>query len=224
MVCLASLTGISRSPKYAKGAIVSYDPLSFIPQVIIFQYNPETLSRKVQAQTTQNQEGTPIEIQRIKGPPTETIDLSIEIDAADQLEKPQQNADTVSMGIHPQISALEMMLYPKSSWVIAKTVLALGGAIEIAPPEVPFTIFVWGKNKIVPVKIAGFDIKEINHDTNLNPIQAEITVNLEILTYENFSVTHPGYHLFLAHQIVKETMAAVGSVNNISSLGDVKIL
>ena len=217
------MSGFSRSPKFAKGALISYDPFSFIPQVIIFQYNPETLSRKIQAQRTQNQGGSSVEVQRIKGPPKETIDLSIEIDAADQLEKPNQNATAVNMGIYPQISAIEMMLYPKSSLVIANTVLASAGAIEIAPPEEPFTIFVWG-NRIVPVRITGFDIKEINHDTSLNPIQAEISVNLEILTYDDFKVTHPGFALSLAHQIVKETMAAVGSVNSISSLGDVKIL
>jgi hypothetical protein len=46
-----------------------------------------------------------------------------------------------------------------------------------------------------------------------------------VLTYENFRIFHPGFALSLAHQVVKETMAAVGSINNTtSSLGGVKVL
>ena len=62
------------------------------------------------------------------------------------------------------------------------------------------------------------------YDPNLNPIAAEVSLTLEVLTYDDFRLTHPGYSIFLAHQIVKETMAAVGSVTNTASLGDVGIL
>ena len=51
-------------------------------------------------------------------------------------------------------------------------------------------------------------------------------ISMRVLSYSDFSVTHPGYYLFLAHQLVKETMAVVGSVSNLSAVagGDVKIL
>ncbi|MCL4436290.1 MAG: hypothetical protein M1503_02860 [Thaumarchaeota archaeon] len=210
------------SPKLSKGALISYDPLGFIPQVVIFQYNPETLTRKLEAQRTQRS-GSPVETYRLKGPPVEKIELKVELDAADQLEKPEQNATTVAMGIYPQLSALEMMIYPKSSWVIAKTALAAGGAIEIAPPEEPFTLFVWGVNRVVPVRIASFSIVEQSYDPNLNPITADVSLTLEVLTYEDFKMSHPGYSIFLAHQVVKETMAAVGSITNTASLGGVRV-
>ena len=116
------------------------------------------------------------------------------------------------------------MLYPKSSWVIAKTILANAVAIEIAPPEEPFTLFVWGISRVVPVRITNFSIAEKYYDPNLNPIAAEVSLTLEVLTYEDFKLTHPGYAIFLAHQIVKETMAAIGSITNTASLGDVRIL
>ena len=204
--------------------MLSYEPMGFIPQVVIFQYNPEEMTRTLEAQRTQGT-GDTAEVQRIKGPPVEIIKLKVEIDATDQLEKPEQNATTVTMGIYPQLSALEMMLYPKSSWVIAKTILANAGAIEIAPPEEPFTLFVWGIKRVVPVRIISFSIEEKFYDPNLNPIAAEVNLTLEVLTYEDFKFTHPGYAIFLAHQVVKETMAAVGSITNIaSSLGDVRIL
>lgn len=217
------MSSFPRSPRFTKGALISYDPLKYIPQVIIFQYNPETLSRKLQAQRT-SREGISVETQLIKGPPIETIDLSIELDASEQLEKPNQNPTAVAMGIYPQLSALEMILYPKSSWVIEKTALASAGAIEIAPAEEPFTLFIWGANRVVPVSITSFSIKELNYDSNLRPIQAEVSMSLQVLTYDNFGITHPGFALSLTHQIVKETMAAAGSINNTTSLGDVKVL
>jgi hypothetical protein len=189
--------------------------------VIIFQYNPETMTRTLEAQRTQRQ-GDPVETYRLKGPPVEKIQLKVEMDAADQLEKQEPTA--VASGIYPQLSALEMMLYPKSSWVIAKTVLAAAGAIEIVPPEEPFTLFVWGVNRVVPVRITSFSIAEQYYDPDLNPIAAEVSLTLEVLTYDDFKLTHPGYALFLAHQIVKEAMAAVGSVTSTASLGGVTIL
>jgi hypothetical protein len=215
------LSNFPSSPKLTKGALISYDPLGFIPQVVIFQYNPETMTRRLEAQRTQRQ-GDPVETHRLKGPPIEKIELKVELDAADQLEK--QEATAVASGIYPQLSALEMMLYPKSSWVIAKTVLAAGGAIEIVPPEEPFTLFVWGVNRVVPVRITSFSIAEQYYDPNLNPIAAEVSLTLEVLTYDDFRLTHPGYAIFLAHQIVKETMAAIGSVTSTASLGNVELL
>ena len=217
------MSSFPRSPRLIKGALISYDPMGFIPQVVIFQYNPEEMTRTLEAQRMQRQ-GDPAEVQRIKGPPVEKITLKVELDAADQLEKPEQNATAVAMGIYPQLSALEMMLYPKSSWVIAKTILANAGAIEIAPPEEPFTLFVWGISRVVPVRITNFSIAEKYYNPNLNPIAAEVSLTLEVLTYEDFKLTHPGYAIFLAHQIVKETMAAIGSITNTASLGDVRIL
>ncbi len=211
------MSNFPRSPRLVKAALVSYDPLGFIPQVVIFQYNPETLTRQLEASRT-HREGDSAEVQRLKGPPKEKITLKIELDAADQLERPDQNPTALSMGIYPQLSALEMMIYPKSPWVIATTILAAAGAIEIAPPEEPFTLFVWGPNRVVPVRLTSFSITEQYYDPILNPIAAEISLTLEVLTYSDFKVTHPGYSVFLVHQILKETMAAIGSISNVSSV------
>lgn len=56
----------------------------------------------------------------LTGPRQET--LSIEINAVDQLE--QGNILTTTMGIHPTLAALEMMLYPKTVSVIRSIFLA----------------------------------------------------------------------------------------------------
>ena len=201
------------SPRVMKGALVGIDVFNPLASVIIFQYNPETMTRSLQAQTLGGNEGDKTEALRLKGAPIETITLDVEIDATDQLEKGDGTA--VSLGIYPQLSALEMLIYPKSAVVIANTVLMALGTIEVVPPVAPFTLFVWGPKRVLPVRITTFSITEEAYDVNLNPIRAKVSLGLRVLTYSDLSITHPGYYVFLAHQLVKETMAVVGSLNGV---------
>ena len=210
------MTTFPGSPRLTKGAIVGIDPFNPLASVIIFQYNPETLTRTLTAQATSGESGRS-EALRLKGPPVETIKLDVEIDATDQLEKGEGSA--ASLGIYPQLAALEMLLYPKSAVTIANTVLMALGTIEIIPPEAPFTLFIWGAKRVLPVRLSGFSITEDAHDPSLNPIRAKASLELRVLSTSDFSVLHPGYALFLAHQVVKETMAVIGSVSNIASAG-----
>ena len=53
---------------------------------------------------------------------------------------------------------------------------------------------------------------------NLNPIRAKVSLGLRVLSYNDLSLTNPGYYMFLAHQVVKESMATVGSVNDLSAV------
>lgn len=210
------MTTFPNSPRLMKGAIVGLDIFNPVSSIIQFQYNPETLTRTLQAQTS-GEGGNSSEALRLKGAPQESIKLDIEIDATDKLEKGDNNA--TSMGIYPQLSALEMLIYPKSSLVIANTVLLAAGTIELIPPMAPLTLFIWGPKRVLPVRLTSFSITEDAYDTNLNPIRAKVSLVLSVLNYNDLSVTHPGYHLFLAHQIVKETMATIGSVNNLAAAG-----
>jgi len=216
------MTNFPGSPRLTKGAIISFDLFSPIPQVIQFQYNPESLTRSLQGTGA---EGDPSETYRLKGPPVETINLDVEFDSTDQLEHPDENKDTTTMGIYPQLSALEMILYPKSSLVIANTILSALGTLDVISPEGPFTLFIWGAKRVLPVKLTQFNITEEAHDTNLNPIRAKVQLGMRVLTYDDLKITHPGYAVFLAHQVVKETMGIVGSVDSLSAIGEnIKII
>lgn len=210
------MTTFPGSPRLVKGAIVAVDLFNPLASVIVFQYNPTTLTRSLQAQSASGASSSRAEATRVAGAPVETITLKVEIDAADQLEKADGVA--VSMGIYPQLSALEMILYPKSAQVIANTVLLATGTIEVIPPEAPFTLFIWGPKRVLPVRLTSFSITEEAYDVNLNPIRATVNLGLRVLTYSDLSLTHPGYYLFLAHQVIKETMAVVGSVGNLSAV------
>ncbi|HYH85706.1 MAG TPA: hypothetical protein VEX60_09495, partial [Pyrinomonadaceae bacterium] len=101
---------------------------------------------------------------------------------------------------------------------IANTVLLAAGTIEILPPIGPFTLFVWGLQRVLPVRLTEFTITEEAHDVNLNPIRAKVSLGLRVLSYNDLSITNPGYYLFLTHQIIKETMAQLGSISNLGAV------
>src|SRR5205809_3350439 len=76
------------SPRLLKGAIIGLDPLNPLASVVVFQYNPDTMTRRLEARSTGGGEGSDrSEAFRLTGPPKETFTLSIEVDAADQLEQ-----------------------------------------------------------------------------------------------------------------------------------------
>jgi hypothetical protein len=87
----------------------------------------------------------------------------------------------------------------------------LSGTIELIPPEAPLTLFIWGPKRVLPVRLATFSIVEEAYDVDLNPIRASVNLGLRVLSYNDLSLTNPGYYLFLAHQVTKEVMAQVGS-------------
>ncbi len=209
------MTGLSRSPRLIKGAVVGVDIVNPLASVVVFQYNPNTMTRRLEARAAGG-DGDPGEVQRLTGPPKETITLSIEIDAADQLAEANPLATT--MGIYPALSALEMMLYPKSAAVIANTILSAIGSIEILPTEAPFLLFAWGAKRVLPVRITSFSITEDAYDPSLNPIQAKVELSLAVLSYQDFGVLHPGHSLFMAHQMAKEVMATLNVVNSAENI------
>ena len=206
------MTTFPGSPRLIKGAIVGLDPVNPLASVIVFQYNPDTMTRRLEARSTGGGDTSDrSEAFRLTGPPKETITLGIEVDATDQLE--QANPLAVATGVSPTLAALEMLLYPKSVSVIANAALAQGGFIEIIPTEAPLTLFVWGPTRVLPVRLTGFSITEEAYDTLLNPIRAKVDLTLTVLSYVDLKITNPGYTLFMAHQIAKEVMATTNVVN-----------
>lgn len=200
-----------------KGAIIGLDVFNPVASVVVFQFNPEKLTRTLKPQTSGG-EGSIFETQRLKGAPEETIKMELVFDAADALA--DGDGITETLGLYPQLSALEMLVYPKSALVIANTALLATGTIEIVPPTGPLTLFVWGPQRIVPVQIKELSIEEQTYDSNLNPIASKATLSLNVLSYNDLSLAHPGYWIFLLHQIAKEVFATMGSIGNLSSVDD----
>lgn len=204
------MTGLLASPRVLRGALVVIDSADPRPRVIAFQYNPDEMTRTLQARaasdTGATTGGARNEAVRLNGAAIENISMAVEVDATDQLERGEPTA--ASLGVYPQLSALEMLLYPPSRTVVANAALAAAGTIEVVPPEAPLTLLVWGDKRVVPVRLTQFSVAEQAFDTALNPIRAKVTLGLRVLSYSDLPMANPGASIFLAHQIAKEVMAS----------------
>jgi hypothetical protein len=195
------------SPKIIKGGLVLLDSSNgSVIRVITLQYNSDTLSRTLQIQGAGGESGDRMEALRLKGPPIETIKLEAEIDATDQLEFPANNATVVEVGIHGQLAALESILYPTSTQLQENYDLAATGSLEIVPAIAPLTVFVWGKNRVVPVRITEFSVTEESFDTWLNPIRAKVSLGMRVLSINDLDYSSKGGSLFMAYHMNKEAL------------------
>jgi hypothetical protein len=198
------MSDTASGPRLIKGALVSGI------QVIPFQYNPETLSRTVVATAPAGGGmGSTSEALRLNGPPKETITVEIHLDATDQLA--DGDATAAAVGVSPMLAALELLLYPPSALAIANEVLALVGIIEVVPMVAPLCLFVWGPQRVLPVRINQLAITEELFDQNLNPIQAKVSLSLQVLNYQDLGFASVGGAIFLGQQMAKEAMATLAT-------------
>jgi hypothetical protein len=213
------MTTFPGSPRLLKGGVVLIDPeTSAVRRIIALQYNPDTISRTLQVQGV-GEGGDRSEALRLKGPPVETIKLDAEIDATDQLEFPDQNRPAVEVGIHPQLAALETMIYPTSSQLQANDRLAQSGTLEIIPMETDLMLFVWSKNRILPVRLTDFSISEEAFDPSLNPIRAKVSLGFRVLSVDDLGFAHKGGSLFMSYLQQKEALAARSKGGAFSTFG-----
>lgn len=214
------MTTFPNSPKLLKGGIVLIDPGSAaVRRIIALQYNPDSLSRTLQVQALGGEGGDRSEVLRLKGPPVETIKLDAEIDATDQLEFPEQNSNATQFGIHPQLAALETILYPTSSELLARNALADSGTLEIAPMASPLTLFIWSKSRILPVRVTDFSITEEAFDPALNPIRAKVSLGMRVLSVDDLGFNHKGGSLFMSYLQAKEQLVSRIPAASLSGFG-----
>ena len=223
--------GYSRSPKLLKGALVELaEPfLGPIPNIILFQYNPETVTRTLtpwappaEDDAAQASDGTAQPFD-----PSESFTLDLELDATDALEEPLTHPVAVLSGVADRIAALEMLLYPLGDSLLGGALGSLFGAVEAVPrASVPIVLFVWGPGRIVPVRLTSFTVEEQAYNPILYPIRAKVSVGLKVLTDAAF--TKPGKELTLAEEIAvgaykwtrgqKEVLARLNLLNSAESI------
>lgn len=208
------------SPRLLKGGIVLFDPVTsqVLPNgIIALQYNPDTLTRTLQIQGATGEGADRSEALRLKGPPIETIKVEAEIDATDQLEDADTNA--AQFGILPQLALLETIVYPASSQLEANNRLLQAGTREILPMEALLTVFVWSKERVIPVRITELSVTEEAFDVNLKPIRAKVSLGLRVLSVDDLGFAHKGGNLFLAYLKRKEELAALAPRGTRKRLG-----
>lgn len=203
----------SRSPRLLKGGLAVYQSQTPgpPPKIVVFQYNPEQMTRSLAMRAAPRDPGNVgsarEDVLRALGPPVETMNLSIDLDAADQLAEPDQNQTTVDNGLHPILATLELLLYPPTSEFQLSLSLAVAGQVQVCPADLPLVLLVWGKSRVVPVMLTSFSITEQAFDQQLNPIQAKVDLGLRVLTYMELQNTSVGYGVFLGYQRQKEMLA-----------------
>jgi hypothetical protein len=182
---------------YLRGALVEFmpTPLIPIPNIIVFQYNPESMShawtqpeapKAGPNQTTTN----PL---AVEGNPGESFSFTLSMDASDSIaDGGASGALATISGVGPRLAALEMLLFPSSDTEggLLGTVTALlgggGGGVKRKVPAstINTVLSVWVPGRIVPVRLTSLTVTERLYDTLLNPIKAEAQVTLRVLTDE----------------------------------------
>jgi hypothetical protein len=149
-----------KRPQILKGALVQFGR-NLPPQgrTVAFQYNPESLRRTLEP----------------AGPgeaPKEIIRFTLTLDTTTALEKPGQEPAAVASGLLPAFAALELLLYQGNGQDPPKRPRAFSS----------FCLFVWGAERVVPVRVVQLEIREQMFDIRLHPIRAEADLTLEVLS------------------------------------------
>jgi hypothetical protein len=228
-------------PFYLRGALVEYgtDILGPIPNIVVFQFNPEELRRTLNmadsTPTSAKTDARQLEPAQTSAPPTETFNLTAHFSAADDLGKSRAVSEIPRVfGIGPQLVALEKMVYPTSGLLAAAIGAAvdaigdaLGGGSEegatrpIPREQVPRILFIWGPSRVLPVQIKSMSITEQKFDMLLNPVQAQVEIELAVAQLGSNTSDKVGYGALQYTQVVKDAQVALNLVKAVELAVDI---
>jgi len=196
-------TGYTRTPRLLKGAIIQFSAPLFvpIPNIIIFQYNPESVSRTLEIWKPPSDERAKDDIKQtniVAQPrdPEESFNVVLELDATDEMESKALHPQTIISGVADRIAALELLTYPPDtgsggllSGGLSLAADVAGGitgsakaTVKVAERKtVPLILFFFGPGRIVPVRITTFTVDEQAFNPLLYPIRAKVTVGMKVL-------------------------------------------
>lgn len=189
--------------KFIKGALVEFIDtfLLPLPNVIVFQFNPETMTHTwTQPQAAGGSGGNPL---AVTGAPGESFSFTVMLDSNDSIadRNPISGPLAEVSGVYSRLAALEMLQYPVSgndgllgSVSASVSIDSSGISVDVSAKaavkrsipqsQVPMVLFVWGPGRIVPVRVTNLTITEKLYDSLLNPIHAEAQIGLRVLTPE----------------------------------------
>ncbi len=157
---------------------------------LVFQYNPETLTHTFSS--PDGEEVSPKEGTGNANSILELISLTLEFDAADQLEQPDKNNDTVENGLHPALAVLESLMYSQ---------------YKIGNPSPPILIFLFGRNRTFPIWLDSLKVVEEAFDPNLNPIHVKIELVMRVRDLSEFKKGSVGYAICAGHSNRRRILA-----------------
>ena len=207
-----------------RGALIEYASDFFrpLPNLVIFQFNPDTLSRNISIPERPTG-ATSRETSQAGNIPVERITLTAHFSAADKLNT--GNIIAQELGIGPQLAALEKMVYPSNliGELLGEALdkigdaLGLGGNDDVPKQPIPREkypriLFIWGKTRVLPVLLESMSITEQQYDSSLNPIQAEVALGLAVASNPDDKV---GKGALKYSTIAKEAQAIVNLANTV---------
>jgi hypothetical protein len=202
-----------------RGALIEYgsDFMGPIPNVVIFQFNPETLSRTVQI-PPRSTGATSRETTQAGEPAVEKITLKASFSAADEFGDNKVLARL--FGVGTRLAALEKMVYPSNDLLAAiGAALGLGGDSGDDPRQsmprqkLPRILFIWGPYKILPVILESMSITEQQYDFLLNPIQAEVSLTMAVNAGDKCSDDDIGKGALTYSNMAKDAQAMANLAN-----------
>src|SRR5215472_9051322 len=202
-------------PRLLSGGLVVFagDPIPTTPTgVIVFQYNPDTVSRRLSPQ------GTEPEYLRNAGDtehitlPEETFDLTIELEATDRLEI--GDPLTLRLGLNPSLLALELLLYPSSAALAAQLDLEHKGKAETATASLPMVLMVWSPSRVTPVRLTSLQVTEQAFDTSLNPIRASVQLSMRSLTVRELKAAKSPWNQLVVDLVRQKEVVARTDLGN----------
>ena len=217
--------------KTLKGALIEYgsDFLGPIPNVVIFQFNPEKLTRTIEI-PPRPVNATTRETSQAGEPPYERFTVEAQFSAADQ--RNSSNVIGLTMGVGPQLAALEAMVYPVQTpgGILGAAVDAVGSLLSgssgpdptqpVPRVQSPKILFIWGLTRVVPVIIESMTINEIQYDSLLNPEEASVTIGLAVVTPCNCCDDKIASGALQYTQMAQDTLATVNLANTVAAVVD----
>ncbi len=142
------------SPLLLKGALIYFGApmLIPIPNIIVFQYNPETMTRSLtpwqpparHVVAEHDKSGNLSNESELKAygetlaklsqpyDPTETFSLTLELDATDALEAPELHPVAVATGVADRLAAIEMLMYPPGDSLLGGLLGSVSGSVSFS--------------------------------------------------------------------------------------------
>ena len=216
-----------------RGGLVEYgsDFLGPLPNVVVFQFNPETMTRVIQI-PPRPVGAAARETSQAGDPPVERITIKAEFTAADQLDADNPLAHL--FGIGPQLAALEKMVHPSNvlGGLLGAAVDAIGDALGLgggggdAPTQpipretYPRILFIWGLTRVLPVVLESMTITELQYDSLLNPVQADVSIGMAVIEPSKCSDDPVAQGAFAYSNAAKEVQAAANLANTVQLAAD----
>jgi len=188
---------------YIRGAFIEFIDTGLIPipNVIVFQFNPEMMTHTWSQARSAGVKDNPF---AVTGAPGEQFSFTLAVDAMDSIADGGASGALAEIsGVATRLAALEMLLFPSEATkggLLGKVTAAVGGLLGAAPPAkpprdvpasvLPTVLFVWGPGRIVPVRITTLTVTEKLYDKQLIPTHAEAQIGLDVLTKEDLNADH----------------------------------